>query len=195
MAFSALTALSPLDGRYQSKVAPLRALFSEYALIRFRVQVEVEWLKALAAEAAIPEVPAFSAATARALDALVSGFSEADGDAVKAIEERTNHDVKAIEYFLKDRLGGNDEIIRVSEFIHFACTSEDINNLCHALMLVRARDEVMLPALDSVVNKLTALAHDLADAAMLAHTHGQPASPTTLGKEMANVAYRLKRAR
>ena len=195
MAFSALTALSPLDGRYQSKVAPLRALFSEYALIRFRVQVEVEWLKALAAEAAIPEVPAFSAATVRALDALVSGFSEADGDAVKAIEERTNHDVKAIEYFLKDRLGGNDEITRVSEFIHFACTSEDINNLCHALMLVRARDEVMLPALDGVVNKLTALAHELADAAMLAHTHGQPASPTTLGKEMANVAYRLKRAR
>ncbi|HUP93904.1 MAG TPA: adenylosuccinate lyase [Burkholderiales bacterium] len=195
MAFSALTALSPLDGRYQSKVAPLRALFSEYALIRFRVQVEVEWLKALAAEAAIPEVPAFSAATVRALDALVSGFSEADGAAVKAIEERTNHDVKAIEYFLKDRLGGNDEITRVSEFIHFACTSEDINNLCHALMLVRARDEVMLPALDGIVHKLTALAHDLADAAMLAHTHGQPASPTTLGKEMANVAYRLKRAR
>ena len=195
MAFSALTALSPLDGRYQSKVAPLRALFSEYALIRFRVLVEVEWLKALAAEAAIPEVPAFSAATVRALDTLVSGFSESDGDAVKTIEERTNHDVKAIEYFLKDRLGGNDEITRVSEFIHFACTSEDINNLCHALMLVRARDEVMLPALDSVVNKLTALAHDLADAAMLAHTHGQPASPTTLGKEMANVAYRLKRAR
>jgi adenylosuccinate lyase len=192
---SALTALSPLDGRYQSKVAPLRALFSEYALIRFRVLVEVEWLKALAAEPGISEVPAFSAETVRALDALASGFCETDGAAVKAIEAQTNHDVKAIEYFLKERLAGNAEVTRVAEFIHFACTSEDINNLCHALMLKRARDEVMLPAFDRIVARLTALAHDLADASMLAHTHGQPASPTTLGKEIANVVHRLKRAR
>ena len=195
MPLSPLTALSPLDGRYQGKVAPLRELFSEYALIRFRVQVEVEWLKALAAERAIAEVPAFSAATVKQLDDLVHRFTESDGAAVKAIEERTNHDVKAIEYFLKERLADNEEIARVAELIHFACTSEDINNLCHALMLKRARDEVMLPMLDQVIAKLTALAHELGDAAMLSHTHGQPASPTTLGKEMANVAYRLKRGR
>ena len=192
---SPLTALSPLDGRYHAKVAPLRELFSEYALIRFRVLVEAEWLKALAAESAIAEVPPFSAATIAELDRLTAGFSEADGAAIKKIEERTNHDVKAIEYFLKERLAGNKEIARVSEFVHFACTSEDINNLCHALMLKRARDEVMLPALDSLIGNLGAAAHELADAAMLAHTHGQPASPTTLGKELANVAYRLKRAR
>ena len=195
MPLSPLTALSPLDGRYQSRVAPLRELFSEYALIRFRVLVEVEWLKALAAEPSIPEVPPFSPATLRELDTVVTAFSEADGSAVKAIEARINHDVKAVEYFLKERLSGNAEIESVAEFIHFACTSEDINNVCHALMLKRARDEVMLPALDTITAKLTALAHDLADAAMLAHTHGQPASPTTLGKEMANVAHRLQRAR
>jgi adenylosuccinate lyase len=195
MTLSSLTALSPLDGRYAARVGPLRELFSEYALIRFRVLVEVEWLKALAAERGIPEVPAFSAATLKQLDALASGFSEADGAAVKAIEDRTNHDVKAIEYFLKDRFAGNEEIATVVEFIHFACTSEDINNLCHALMLKRAREDVMLPTLDRIVATLTALAHDLADAPMLSHTHGQAASPTTLGKEMANTAYRLKRAR
>jgi len=192
---SPLTALSPLDGRYQSKVAPLRALFSEWALIRFRVKVEVEWLKALAAEPTLTEVPPFSAATIIALDALVENFSEADGAAVKAIEATTNHDVKAVEYFLKERLAGNAEVVKVAEFIHFACTSEDINNLCHALMLKHARDEVMLPALDSIIARLTAQAHDLAAAPMLAHTHGQPASPTTLGKELANVVHRLRRAR
>jgi adenylosuccinate lyase len=195
MPLSPLTALSPLDGRYHGKVAPLRELFSEYALIRFRVLVEVEWLKALAAEKAISEVSAFSAATLKELDSLASRFSHADGAAVKDIEQRTNHDVKAIEYFLRERLAGNDEIARAAEFIHFACTSEDINNLCHALMLKRARDEVILPALDKIIKKLTALAHELAGAAMLAHTHGQPASPTTLGKEMANVVHRLKQAR
>ena len=192
---SPLTALSPLDGRYAAKVAPLRSLFSEYALIRFRVLVEIEWLKALAAERGIGEVPAFSAKTIGELDKLAAGFSEEDGARVKAIESQTNHDVKAIEYFLKERLAGNDEVARVAEFIHFACTSEDINNLCHALMLKRAREDVMLPALDRIVGKVAALAHDLADAPMLSHTHGQPASPTTLGKEMANVAHRLKRAR
>ena len=195
MAPSPLTALSPLDGRYSSKVEPLRKYFSELGLIGYRVRVEIEWLKALAAEPAIREVPKFSAATVKQLNALVGGFSETDGSAVKAIEARTNHDVKAIEYFLKDRLTGNAEVARVAEFIHFACTSEDINNLCHALMLQAARDEVMLPALAQIIKRLTTLAHDLADASMLAHTHGQPASPTTLGKEMANVVARLQRAR
>ncbi len=195
MALSSLTALSPLDGRYSSKVEPLRQYFSELALIRYRMLIEIEWLQALAAEPALAEVPEFSAATVKELDAIVTGFSEPDGAAVKTIEARTNHDVKAIEYFLKERLAGNAEIAKVAEFIHFACTSEDVNNLCHALMLKAARDDVMLPALDRIIERLTAMAHDLADAAMLAHTHGQPASPTTLGKEMANVVARLKRAR
>ena len=195
MALTPLTALSPLDGRYAGKVEPLRRHFSELGLIGYRVRIEIEWLKALAAERAIKEVPAFSAATLRQLDAIVLKFSEADGAAVKAIEARTNHDVKAIEYFLKDKLEANAEVARVAEFIHFACTSEDINNLCHALMLKAARDEVMLPALGQIIDRLAALAHQLAHAAMLAHTHGQPASPTTLGKELANVVARLRRAR
>ncbi|MDP2706017.1 MAG: lyase family protein, partial [Burkholderiales bacterium] len=195
MALTTLTALSPLDGRYAGKVEPLRRHFSELGLIGYRVRIEVEWLKALAAERAIKEVPAFSAATIRQLDAIVGQFSEADGATVKAIEARTNHDVKAIEYFLRDRLDANAEIARVAEFIHFACTSEDINNLCHALMLKAARDEVMLPALGAIIDRLAALARKLAGAAMLAHTHGQPASPTTLGKELANVVARLRRAR
>lgn len=192
---SPLTALSPLDGRYQSKVAPLRGLFSEWALIRFRVMVEVEWLKALAGEPTLAEVPSFSATALNVLNALVDNFSEADGAAVKTIEATTNHDVKAVEYFLKHKLAGNAEVTKVAEFIHFACTSEDINNLCHALMLKQARDEVMLPALDGIITRLTAQAHDLAALPMLAHTHGQPASPTTLGKELANVVHRLRRAR
>ena len=194
MPSSSLTALSPLDGRYRNKLAPLREFFSEYALIRFRVEVEVAWLKALAAERAIPEVPEFSPATVGELDVLVSRFSEDDAAAVKTIEARTNHDVKAIEYFLRERLGGNEQVARVAEFIHFACTSEDINNLCHALMLERAREKVMLPALERLILRLVALAHEHAGVAMLAHTHGQPASPTTLGKELANVVHRLKRA-
>ena len=195
MALSSLTALSPLDGRYSSKVESLRQYFSELALIRYRVLIEIEWLQALAAEPVLAEVPEFSATAVKELDAIVTGFSELDGAAVKTIEARTNHDVKAIEYFLKERLAGNAEIAKVAEFIHFACTSEDVNNLCHALMLKAARDDVMLPALDRIIWRLTAMAHELADAAMLAHTHGQPASPTTLGKEMANVVARLKRAR
>ncbi|MEK7835671.1 MAG: adenylosuccinate lyase [Pseudomonadota bacterium] len=195
MALTTLTALSPLDGRYAGKVEPLRRHFSELGLIGYRVRIEVEWLKALAAERAIKEVPAFSAATIRQLDTIVGQFSEADGAIVKAIETRINHDVKAIEYFLRDRLEANAEIARVAEFIHFACTSEDINNLCHALMLKAARDEVMLPALGQIIDRLVAFARKLAGAAMLAHTHGQPASPTTLGKELANVVARLRRAR
>ncbi|MBI4205748.1 MAG: adenylosuccinate lyase, partial [Betaproteobacteria bacterium] len=195
MALTSLTALSPLDGRYHNKVAALREHFSELGLIRLRVLVEIEWLKALAREAAIAEVPAFSAGTIAQLDALAANFSEADGAEVKAIEEKTNHDVKAIEYFLRKRLAGNQEIAKVAEFIHFACTSEDINNLCHALMLKRARETVMLPALDAIVARLATMARELAATPMLAHTHGQPASPTTLGKEIANVVYRLNRAR
>ena len=195
MAPSALNALSPLDGRYAAKVDPLRAYFSEFGLIRYRIKVEIAWLKALAAEPAIAEVPAFSAATCAALDAVAADFTEADGAAVKAIEARTNHDVKAIEYFLRDKLAAHSEVVAVSEFIHFACTSEDINNLCHALMLQASRSAVMLPVLDDIIAKLTALAHTHADAAMLAHTHGQPATPTTLGKEIANVVHRLQLGR
>ncbi len=195
MALSPLTALSPLDGRYHSKLAGLRETFSEYALIRFRVKIEVEWLKVLAASPAIPEVPPFSQPTLAQLNELAARFSEVDGEAVKAIEAKTNHDVKAVEYFLREKLAGNKEIAKVAEFIHFACTSEDINNLAHALMLQHARDKIILPALDHIIEKLAGLAHDLADCAMLARTHGQPASPTTMGKELVNVAHRLSRAR
>lgn len=189
-----LNALSPLDGRYHGKLGALRDCFSENALIRQRVRVEVEWLKALAAEPGLKEVPAFSAATINELDALARNFSESDGERVKAIEATTNHDVKAVEYFLKERLTKNAEVTKVAEFIHFACTSEDINNLCHALMLKEARGKVMLPMLENVIARLRTMAHELADAAMLSRTHGQPASPTTLGKEMANVVARLQRA-
>ncbi|MBI3939051.1 MAG: adenylosuccinate lyase [Betaproteobacteria bacterium] len=190
-----LTALSPLDGRYSSKLPALRGFFSEHALIRHRVLVEVEWLKALARDPAIAEVPPFSEPMLRQLDALAATFSVADGEAVKAIEARTNHDVKAVEYWVREKLAGNAEAVNVAEFIHFACTSEDVNNLAYALMLKRARDEVMLPALDSVIARLGAFARELAEVPMLAHTHGQPASPTTLGKELANVVQRLRRAR
>jgi adenylosuccinate lyase len=190
-----LSALSPLDGRYAGKVASLGAHFSEHGLIRNRVKVEVEWLKALAADPALTEVAPFSAATVAELDAVVCGFSVADGQAVKDIEATTNHDVKAMEYWLKRRFAGNPEVTRVSEFIHFACTSEDINNTAHALMLKDGRDAVLLPGVDAVVERFRQLAHDLAELPMLSRTHGQPASPTTLGKEMANIAWRLQRAR
>ncbi|ENO87573.1 adenylosuccinate lyase [Thauera linaloolentis] len=192
---SPLTALSPLDGRYHGKVAGLRVHFSEHGLIRSRVKVEVEWLKALAAEASLAEIAAFSPATIAELDGVVNTFSTADGEAVKAIEATTNHDVKAMEYWLKKRLGHNAEVMKVSEFIHFACTSEDINNTSHALMLAEGRDQVLLPAFDAVIARFRELAHALAELPMLSRTHGQPASPTTLGKEMANIAARLVRAR
>ena len=195
MSLSTLTALSPLDGRYHNKLDGLRPCFSEFALVHFRVVVEIEWLKALSAEPAIGEVAAFSAATLAELDRIKAEFSEADAQAVKDIEKTTNHDVKAVEYWLKQRLAGNAEVMKVSEFIHFACTSEDINNLSHALMLKTARDGVMLPALDKVTARLRELAHGLAGYSMLARTHGQPASPTTVGKELANVVYRLERQR
>ncbi len=192
---SPLTALSPLDGRYHGKVSGLRDHFSEHGLIRNRVKVEVEWLKALAAEPKLAEIAPFSPATVAELDAVVARFSTEDGEAVKAIEATTNHDVKAMEYWLKKRLGHNAEVMKVSEFIHFACTSEDINNTSHALMLQAGRDEVLLPAVDAVIARFRELAHALADLPMLSRTHGQPASPTTLGKEMANIAARLLRAR
>ncbi|HSE01245.1 MAG TPA: adenylosuccinate lyase [Burkholderiales bacterium] len=195
MALTPLTALSPLDGRYHNRVAALRNTFSELALIRLRVRIEIEWLKALAADASIREVPPFSPPTLAQLDETAAKFSEADGESVKVTEARINHDVKAVEYFLREKLEANPEIMKVAEFLHFACTSEDINNLAHALMLNRARGEILLPALDKVVEKLAKLASDLADCAMLARTHGQPASPTTMGKELVNVAHRLLRAR
>ena len=191
----ALTALSPLDGRYAAKVEPLRAHFSEFGLIRNRIKVEIEWLKALAANPAIAEVPAFSAETIAELDLVVSGFAVTDAEAVKKIESVTNHDVKAVEYWLKERFKGNAEVMKVAEFIHFGCTSEDINNSSHALMLEDARTQILLPGLDRVIERFRQLAHDLAELPMLSRTHGQPASPTTLGKEMANIAARLIRAR
>jgi len=192
---SALTALSPLDGRYAEKLAPLRSHFSEFGLIHNRVRVEIEWLKLLAATPALPEVRPFSAATVSQLDALVKAFSVADAAAIKAIETRTKHDVKAMEYWLKERLSGNAEVLAASEFIHFGCTSEDINNVSHALMLGEARDSVLIPCQAKLVERFRDLAHAHADAAMLARTHGQPATPTTLGKEMANICARLERAR
>ena len=190
-----ITALSPLDGRYESKVAALREHFSEFGLIRNRVKVEIEWLKAIAAAPELAEIAPFSAATVAELDGVIAHFSVTDGEAVKAIEVTTNHDVKAMEYWLKQRLGHNPEVTRVTEFIHFGCTSEDINNVSHALMLRDGRDGVLLPALDRIIARLVELAHNLADLPMLSRTHGQPASPTTLGKEMANVVHRLRRVR
>jgi adenylosuccinate lyase len=193
MEITALNALSPLDGRYQSKVDPLRACFSEYALIKHRALVEVEWLKALASAKDIAEIAPFSDKTIQELDSAIQNFGEAQAAQVKAIEARTNHDVKALEYWLKETFESNPEIKKASEFIHFACTSEDINNLSHALMLKNARDQVMLPALSNLIARLTELANALANQAMLSRTHGQTASPTTMGKELANVVYRLKR--
>ena len=195
MQLTPLNALSPLDGRYQTKLDPLRPYFSEFALIRHRMLVEVEWLKALAAEHEIGEISAFSADTVKELDAAIAGFDEAAAVQVKDIESRTNHDVKALEYWLKQRFEHNREIQTASEFIHFACTSEDINNLSHALMLKHARDNVVLPMIDRLIGRLNELAAQLAETPMLAHTHGQPASPTTVGKEIANVVYRLRRQR
>jgi len=195
MTLSALTALSPLDGRYAAKVENLRIHFSEYGLIRNRVRVEIEWLKALAATREIAECPAFSDATLARLDRVIADFSVADAEAIKAIEARTNHDVKAMEYWLKQCLADNAEVMRVSEFIHFGCTSEDINNVSHALMLKDAVAGSLLPELDRLIARLRELAHQLAELPMLARTHGQPATPTTLGKEMANIAARLIRSR
>ena len=197
---SSLTALSPLDGRYHSKVKALCHHFSEFGLIRYRVLIEIEWLKALSIEPGITaqktsRFAPFSSATIMRLDALCAQFNEADAAQIKEIEKRTNHDVKAIEYWLREKLLLFPETAHALEFIHFACTSEDINNLSHALMLKAGRDTVMLPVLDVLINRLRELAHQLADLPMLCRTHGQTATPSTLGKEMANVAHRLLRAR
>lgn len=189
---NALTALSPLDGRYASKCDALRPFLSEFGLIHARVTVEVRWLQALANHPEITEVPAFSAATNAALDAIVADFSEDDANRIKEIERTTNHDVKAVEYFLKEKIANIDELKNAGEFIHFACTSEDINNLSHALMLKNGR-EVLVTAMQQIIDSIVALAEKHADQPMLSRTHGQTASPTTLGKEMANVAYRLAR--
>ncbi len=193
MELSGLTAVSPVDGRYGSKTAVLRNIFSEFGLIKFRVQVEVRWLQKLAATAGIAEVPAFSEAANAHLDAIVANFSEEDATRVKTIEATTNHDVKAVEYFLKEKVADVAELNAVSEFIHFACTSEDINNLSHALMLSTAKEEVILPYCNKIVAAIKALAVEYKAMPMMSRTHGQPASPTTLGKEMANVAVRLQR--
>ena len=192
---SPLTALSPLDGRYAAKTRALQEHFSEYALIRERVAVEVAWLLALADEPTFEPLPPFSATARAELERAAAGFGLADAERVKAIEATTNHDVKAVEYWLRERFAGQAEIAAAAELIHFACTSEDINNLAHARMVKGGRDRVLLPAIDAVVARVEALARQHADVAMLARTHGQPATPTTLGKEMANVAHRLKRAR
>ena len=193
MDLSALTAVSPLDGRYGDKCTALRPIFSEYGLLRFRVEVEVRWLQQLASHPGIPEVPALSAAANAQLDSIVADFNEEDAGRIKAIERTTNHDVKAVEYFLKEKVAANAELNAISEFIHFACTSEDINNNSHGLMLNTARAEVILPYCEKLVAEVKRLAHEYRDMPLLSRTHGQPASPTTMGKEMANVAYRLER--
>ncbi len=189
---TALNAISPVDGRYGNKTIALRKIFSEFGLIRFRVEVEVRWLQQLSRHTGIPEVPGFSTATNQFLDQLVADFNEKDAQSIKDIERTTNHDVKAVEYFLKKQFVGNRELENVLEFVHFACTSEDINNLSHALMLREGR-EVFLQDANAIINGIVKLAHDYADVPMLSRTHGQTASPTTVGKEMANVAARLRR--
>ena len=193
MELSALTAISPIDGRYGNKLEELRPLFSEFGLIRYRVTVEIRWLQKLAADKNIGEVAAFSDQANKVLNATVTDFSEADAQRVKNIENTTNHDVKAVEYFLKEKIAGNAELEAISEFFHFACTSEDINNLSYALMLNEARSQILLPHMDTLIDTLTSMAHEFADQPMLSRTHGQTASPTTLGKELANVVYRMKR--
>ena len=193
MELSSLTAVSPVDGRYGDKVSALRAIFSEFGLLKFRVQVEVRWLQKLASCTGIAEVPAFDADANAFLDEIVARFSEQDAQRIKEIEKTTNHDVKAVEYFLKEKVAAVPALHAVSEFIHFACTSEDINNLSHALMLNTARDEVVLPYWRKLIDALKALAHEYRDIPLLSRTHGQPATPSTLGKEFANVAYRMER--
>jgi adenylosuccinate lyase len=195
MELSALSAISPVDGRYGSKVKALRPIFSEFGLIKYRVTVEVRWLQKLADTAQIKEVPAFSEEANRVLNAIVSEFSEADAQSIKDIEATTNHDVKAVEYFLKEKISDNAELHAITEFIHFACTSEDINNLSHGLMLEACRQDVLLPEMDKILASIKALAIEYKTIPMMCRTHGQPASPSTLGKEMANVYVRLQRQR
>lgn len=193
MELSSLTAVSPVDGRYGDKVSALRTIFSEYGLLKFRVQVEVRWLQKLAACTEIKEVPAFDADANAYLDQIVAEFSEQDAQRIKTIERTTNHDVKAVEYFLKEKVAAVPALHAVSEFIHFACTSEDINNLSHALMLQTARQDVVLPHWRKIIDAIKGLALEYRDIPLLSRTHGQPATPSTVGKELANVAYRMDR--
>ena len=193
MQLDTLTAISPVDGRYAAKTEGLRSIFSEYGLIHHRLMVEVRWLQALSGSADIAEVPEFSATANALLDSIVENFDPAQAQRIKDIEKTTNHDVKAVEYYLKERVADNSELQAVSEFIHFACTSEDINNLSHALMLKSGRDRILLPLANQVVELISQLAHQYADIPMMSRTHGQPASPTTLGKELANVVHRIRR--
>ena len=192
--YTALTAISPLDGRYRRKVAALEPYFSEYGLMRHRVRVELAWLQALADEPGIGEVPALSPSARANLEGVFGAFRLADAERIKAIEQTTNHDVKAVEYWLKERFAAIPELARATEFIHFACTSEDINNLAYGLMLVGARRDALLPELEALIAALRTLAHKHAELPMLGRTHGQPATPTTLGKEIANFVARLERA-
>jgi adenylosuccinate lyase len=195
MELSSLTAISPVDGRYGAKTETLRPIFSEFGLIHHRVLVEVRWLQALTRHPGIAEAPALSTHADNILNGIVDNFSTEDAQRVKNIERTTNHDVKAVEYFLKEKIAGNRELEEIGEFFHFACTSEDINNLAYALMLRAARTQALLPAMDELIGTLAELAIAQADQPMLARTHGQPASPTTLGKELANVVHRLRRQR
>ena len=193
MELSALTAVSPVDGRYGSKTISLRSIFSEYGLLKYRTIVEIRWLQKLSATAGIPEVPAFSDEANEFLDQLAENFAEEDAARIKDIERTTNHDVKAVEYYLKEKVEALPELHAVSEFIHFACTSEDINNTSHALMLKEARDLVILPEIRNIIDAIVELSKEYRDIPLLSRTHGQPASPSTMGKEMANVAYRMER--
>lgn len=193
MELSALTAVSPVDGRYGTKTIALRSIFSEFGLLKYRTIVEIRWLQSLAATDSIKEVPAFSDDANALLDRIAAEFDEQDAARIKEIERTTNHDVKAVEYFLKEKIAQHPEIHAVSEFIHFACTSEDINNLSHALMLKEARDTVILPEMQQLADAVKDLSQQFRDVPMLSRTHGQPASPSTMGKEMANVAYRMAR--
>lgn len=193
MHLSALTAVSPIDGRYAAKTAPLREIFSEFGLIQARVTVEIQWLQTLAAHPAIAEVPALSPTTSQRLGEIVANFDETHAARIKEIERTTNHDVKAVEYFIKEQFAGNAELENISEFVHFACTSEDINNTSHALMLKVGREKVLLPQLEHIRSTIARLAIEFADVPMMSRTHGQTASPTTVGKELANVAHRLER--
>ena len=193
MESSALTALSPLDGRYAGKTEALRQLFSEYGLMHQRVRVELAWFAALAAAPGVPEVPPLSTQASDFLAALATGFDLAAAERIKEIESTTNHDMKAVEYYLKERMAEHPELKRVSEFVHFGCTSEDINNLAYGLMLLEGRDTLLLPIMERMIERLRALAHRHAELPMLSRTHGQPATPTTLGKELANVVVRLRR--
>lgn len=195
MELSELTAISPVDGRYGNKTALLRPLFSEYGLIHQRVTVEIRWFQALADEPNITEVPPFSNEASQFLNLIIENFSEADAQRVKEIERTTNHDVKAVEYFLKEKIADQDELHAATEFLHFACTSEDINNLSHALMLLKAREQILLPIMNRLIDGLSNMAEEHADMPMLSRTHGQTATPTTLGKEIANICYRLARQR